>query len=435
MTGENAQTESRDNGVEEYLRANPHILDNAARMALASETQPLSASRDTRQDLFSALVNTATVVLADNPHKNYRTLRSLLNAMLQRDRPNFLWAMTKRFGQVTSWLLMVLGVVLGGKEVGSYFERDDDLPLIVTLESHQAWSGRRLRIEGYEARARSKWAAQIVAFDADGDQSSPLWTSAINECDIPAELVARREQTYDTGQFAVRVLAAFDVFVDSPGEELVAVFNHNDFSQCCIRIIDSSGRTLWQAWHDGNVMSAYWVGDEDLLVLAGVNGEDRSEKRGLPKYQRNHPVVLIGIRPELDATAPRWINTVDHDGGISPVFYRCLDGGTNPRPIDAIKAFEVTRRRPGRTPLEDFRLVLMFTTPWADASYSFGVDVEGNEVPHSQIVQDTYARARDDKLLADPACYHLTDLPRFIVPTDWMPGTLIELPEQEDKDN
>ncbi|MCB9845353.1 MAG: serine/threonine protein kinase [Phycisphaeraceae bacterium] len=160
----------------------------------------------------------------------------------------------------------------------------------------------------------------------------PSWA----QVEHPAE---RREDT-----FAASQIRCFDVFPESPGEELVTIVRHRPYSQTLVSVtrIDS-GEPLFSFWHDGYLGGVRWCREAGLLLAVGVNSDGEWASRGETPtgLYSAHPTVCFAVRPRLGL-----IEGVIRPGSaghtLDPEWYRCLlpaknashwsgaDGGIDP---------------------------------------------------------------------------------------------------------
>lgn len=162
----------------------------------------------------------------------------------------------------------------------------------------------------------------LSAFDAHARSGPPLWTMSVDEGEFPQELLDRK---FTRSDFAITRILNMDVFPEIPGNEIVAIFQRHPYSQCCIRVIDTSGRVLFQFWHDGNIYDVLALPDYGILVFTAVNGEADWEHRGVGGMPVSHPTVLFAIQPILDHIGTRWVTThrpSAYDEMIEVLWYR-----------------------------------------------------------------------------------------------------------------
>ena len=273
-----------------------------------------------------------------------------------------------------------------------------------------------LAILGFGPTNNNEHAGQFVAYDVDHDPDKPVWTLSLPDNEIPEDLRSRPGREYHGNQFSARVCRVADVLPDRPGKELIVVFQHGKFSQCSLRIYDLQGTMLSQAWHDGNISDMYWMSGPKQLVCLGVNSEVDAIDRGLPNWTRKHSIVLYALRPVQGQTESRWIDTVDHAGGIRPIWYRCLLNFPDPT---GNGRFEFNEPFPGFDLDSNVGASFFVPTPTGTATLGFTIDQSGNIIRNTFSPNSIFNRAAPDL-----TTIQFGDLPP-IRDRDgvWLPGT------------
>ena len=150
---------------------------------------------------------------------------------------------------------------------------------------------------------------------------------------------------------------------------------------------------------------------------------------------------MFSITPEL-GTTPRWVNTVDHTGGLEPNWYRCwLDA---PHTVDLVSGLSLDGPYAGYDARSHVGLSADFKVGSELAGIGLTLDSTGSEVPFTRHVNDPYNRHFRAGTLPEPSVYRLDDLPS-IKNRDgiWIPasprvaeeGSAGRRPEQPDYDN
>jgi len=105
--------------------------------------------------------------------------------------------------------------------------------------------------------------------------------------------------------FAIENAIAADVFPDLDGLEIVALHRLTEFSQVAVRVYSLSGRLLYEAWHDGAIEGLVWLDEAGLLVVSGLNSEERLDQMGfdVAGTLASYPAVVFALRPEVGRTA------------------------------------------------------------------------------------------------------------------------------------
>lgn len=166
--------------------------------------------------------------------------------------------------------------------------------------------GGRLMLLGFHQDNDPTFSRALVAIDVDQDLDTPTWARRIESGEsIPHPRTPEINRQNQPGAFGVSFGYVADIFPESPGEEIVAVYQHSTFSQCILRIYDLQGDIVYEVWHDGNISSAYWMKNAGRLVLAGQSGLWTSRELHLcesgddDSWCNEHPAVIMAIRPEF----------------------------------------------------------------------------------------------------------------------------------------
>lgn len=159
----------------------------------------------------------------------------------------------------------------------------------------------------------------LTVFDAN-NPTRVMWSvSAKGQSLVPPP--PESDRTQDGFEFATGGL--FDVFPEEEGLELLAIWNSVSGNASAIRIHDLAGRTLFEAWHFGFVLSTHWLTEPSLLIVMGENSEYSWRCRGQQTAPYVWPMIVAAI-PVAEAGVHGWIRTPDRAGDISPAWYRCI---------------------------------------------------------------------------------------------------------------
>ena len=262
-----------------------------------------------------------------------------------------------------------------------------------------------LALVGFGPAPSNPFPGALCAFDSPDELEGavPLWTSGISDSDVPSTQAERGLVGTD---FGIGWCKMVDVFPQFAGPEIVVNYACT-YSARAIRILDRSGKTLYQAWHDGSLVGCYWMDDVQLLVFSGLNSEVYWHERGYPDVESHHPHVVFAIRPTLGSIATGFLQSEDGNSPTSPVWYRCL---LPPKASDYVLDWDLlppsSTYDPGRFVKLDVGLKLF------GAGVFWIVDEFGQDVPETHGAGDNYNRHPND--LPDRSWFHLGDLPPVV---------------------
>lgn len=192
------------------------------------------------------------------------------------------------------------------------------------------FGGGRLALVSFLRSSNAENDAVLKAFNVDSSTERSAWTARLAGDDLNDYCIRRG---FVPRSFTPRVCGAADVFPTVPGEEIIVSFQNTPNSQCVIRIYDLSGRVRYQVWQDGGVGSSYWMSNAGILVFVGNNGLVPWEKRACTKCEETkslspgdsgHPMVIFGIRPQLDVIEDGWLASVPTAESPRPAWYLCV---------------------------------------------------------------------------------------------------------------
>ncbi|HRP61742.1 MAG TPA: serine/threonine-protein kinase, partial [Phycisphaerales bacterium] len=276
----------------------------------------------------------------------------------------------------------------------------------------------------------------LSAFDAHARTGPPLWTMSVDESEFPQELLDRK---FTRGDFSINGVRNMDVFPEIPGNEIVAVFQRHPYTHSCIRVIDTSGRVLFQFWHDGNIKDVLALPDRGILVFTALNGEADWGHRGVDGAPSAHPEVLFAIRPKLNHIGTRWVTMhrpAAYDEAIEVLWYRAF----HPECVSYIRSAEFGTRIPladlqrGRFSLavslqhphvREQRFVMLDIVP----SLNWIMDIHGDFVSETPVRSNAFNRWKD---APDPALFRLIDLPPILPRYHGIVGPGLETPARRD---
>lgn len=139
-------------------------------------------------------------------------------------------------------------------------------------------------------------AGQLAMFRPD-QPDIPFFLSGVGEPDFVRPTGAEISDRYRPAWAFVA-----DVFPSLPGDEVIAVFNEYRWFPTCIRIYDTKGGMLFEAWHRGRLGSAQWLSKPGVLLLAGVtNRPEIHEATERLLGKPCHVPVVLAIVPVVNA--------------------------------------------------------------------------------------------------------------------------------------
>ncbi len=173
---------------------------------------------------------------------------------------------------------------------------------------------------------------QLSVFRPDAC-NAPVWTTGSTPADLhppplPPWSRVRRMQIYDANpamNFSGGLVA--DVLEASPGEEIVAVFNHVTDAPALIRVYRAiDGAVLFEAWHMGQITGLMWSDAHRQLVLSGWNNHAAwPERGGSISDPAAMPFVIFALRPTMnDIARDAWIAEGPGRPGTAVLWYRTI---------------------------------------------------------------------------------------------------------------
>lgn len=290
------------------------------------------------------------------------------------------------------------------------------------IERPTELGGGTVALLGFNQNAVELYPRELVAFDAN-NYEQVLWSRSVLDDELPGNLPEREGYKWMGTQFGVKTFEVFDVFSESPGKEIVAVFTHDPSSICTVRIYDLAGTLLWQCWHDGPVTDIHYLTESREIICVGWNSEVTVKHRGIEGSDAFHARVLFGLTPEFKATDPVWVNTIDHVGGIEPAMYKCLfDVPT----LNFVTDVSVTFPHPEYNRDAFFKIEFGVATRLGRGSFSMTMDAQGHETDRPRTPDDRYSEAlRDYSNTPSPDGLRWDDLPPILdwSVIEWLPGT------------
>lgn len=201
--------------------------------------------------------------------------------------------------------------------------------------------GRELAVIGLGGPDNKTKHRGLVIYET-GKWNNPLWCA---EQQVTPEMahVTRFEQPPHLFRYVKHYL--LDIFPSENGDEIVSIHRHVPSSLCAIQIHSLEGKLLSEYYHDGWLVSAVWLPNQERLVLAGQNSDGAWEDRGgTSQLFGRYPMVIFAITPELGSVG----NTIAHPGlnvGTPADWYRFLSppdayhpfGGPSSGPFHGIK--------------------------------------------------------------------------------------------------
>ncbi len=177
----------------------------------------------------------------------------------------------------------------------------------------------------FDAGATNPLAGRIARFGPTTDYEDADRARGIELRDTPPDLAADKPSL---AGFTPNIFQ-HDFFDQFPGDELLVVFQDADSNACCVRIYDFDLTLRYQIWHKGNLgnVARLWWGDAGLLLLAGINAEERWADRGLRSTRQIYPWILVALRPVDGYISRDWLSHTTTSAQIT-AWYHCLTPST-----------------------------------------------------------------------------------------------------------
>lgn len=164
------------------------------------------------------------------------------------------------------------------------------------------------------------WGIEVVNF---ARPEHTIWsTDAQPEFHVPEDYPHEGPAAFMLGSAIVA-----DVFEESPGPEIAAVFNHYPMYPSVMRVFALTGEVLFEMWHPGWLYDLYWMDDTRAFMISGVNNEGGGwGGRGVTTLESwATPRVLFQVSPEYgNLNHQSWITTVDGQSNRCLDWYKCL---------------------------------------------------------------------------------------------------------------
>ena len=179
----------------------------------------------------------------------------------------------------------------------------------------EALGGGRVALIGYGASEAHEPRSQFAVFDEQRGWDKPQVKIRLTDENIPlAEIERRRARlgsesrhSFRGQDFGAMQAIVADVFddPDTPGSELIAVFQHPSVTHAAICVYRLDGTPLYRVWIEADIRALYWMAALRLLVVAGVNGEAHCHERvnsTAHESLRSHPTVVFALQPSRIVT-------------------------------------------------------------------------------------------------------------------------------------
>jgi serine/threonine protein kinase len=252
-----------------------------------------------------------------------------------------------------------------------------------------AFGGGRVGVIAFSKDTDNPFAGQLCLIDPK-DPGTPRWLSGNG----PPKIQMPPPISHVEGEhFNIDWMRVEEVFPESPGLEIIAVHSHAPHSPNVIRIHRADGEILYQAWHDGNIHTAYWWSGKGLLVLCGRNSEATWEDRDpVGAAFSEPPLVVFAIRPQLGAVHDQWIRTPGGRGQYQPAWYRGILPVAHHKQLHEAGDLEL-HLRPHlglNRDVAQLQVTLAIRKGTQTQSVNFILDAEGMEVPRTRYAGDSY---------------------------------------------
>ncbi len=292
----------------------------------------------------------------------------------------------------------------------------------ILVQKPESMGGGQLAIVGFDAGHKGRLAGSLCAFDVDGDFVQPLWQQRIENSDLPDD---ERAKGPSRGDFGVFLIYDADVFPDeqSPGPELVVVFFHS-YSRRAIRIIDLSGRLLYQVWHDGDLTDVRWLPSSKKLICLGADEGAKALANESNSAATLFPTAFA-ICPEFMFISSEYLSQTGTDARLRFVWNRYFSPPHSSqsayhRRISGVRTDQATGVARIGISIEIYMAGKLDLDKDDDYLAAFGVviDEHGNLIQGTQEPGDFYLKSRAKHNLPDPSEFQLTNEP----PTEvWSP--------------
>jgi serine/threonine protein kinase len=195
--------------------------------------------------------------------------------------------------------------------------------------------GGRLLLFGSQSLDGNPNPPGLLVYEADGDLKEPLWIRQLEPNDIPPALTRRTDYPFGPQDFWPSKILVADLFPDQPPglanvPEIVGVYDHRSTTHTAIRVHSLAGDVLYQVWLDVSIEYILWLPRARLLVLAGLNGEEFLEQRGVfGTGTPSHPTVVFAITPQLGKPLREYIPQEEAEraraeGPLRCAWYYCV---------------------------------------------------------------------------------------------------------------
>ncbi|MEK6643885.1 MAG: serine/threonine-protein kinase [Planctomycetota bacterium] len=166
---------------------------------------------------------------------------------------------------------------------------------------------------GFDCHRTDRFRGKLCIFEPD--RTDPVREMFVDEATVRAmpddwwpRPAHAKGRAYRAEDFCLAHAWTIDIFDGdrNAGDEIVACFQHERFTQGVLRIYNQNGDVLFSVWQDGGISEVGWLSAERLLVCIAPRG-DRDEPAFTELNQSRHPKVIFGIRPVLGMTSNAWI--------------------------------------------------------------------------------------------------------------------------------
>ncbi|KAA3606061.1 MAG: serine/threonine protein kinase [Planctomycetota bacterium] len=176
---------------------------------------------------------------------------------------------------------------------------------IVKAQLVQPWENQldqAIILIGYHLHSTSDFPGRVCIYSATRPEV-PLWTCSEQPLRPPEKPDAHPE-----AKVAMQDILLEDFFPHREGLEFAAIQSLNPFGATAIRIFDFTGRLLYQAWHDGALLSFYWIQNGGILLASGIESSATWKERGVHDLLDPYPRIVLALKIQERPVPPEsWL--------------------------------------------------------------------------------------------------------------------------------
>jgi hypothetical protein len=253
---------------------------------------------------------------------------------------------------------------------------------------------------------------KLAAFEIDPLPPQRTWLAEVMDEDLPPNVRGNPRRSANASH-PTHVNVA-DVFEETHGPELIAVFTLGEFSQQCLRIYDLRGNRLFQIWQDGGITDTLWLSESGLLVCTGLDETAKDRLRTTHELKEPLAPVVFAVCPRRGVSTVDYITMERADDPVNARWYRFLSVIST---ADRRVTLKLSRPHWGGS-RATVDLLAQFVVGNSTGGVHFVLDEGGNELPDGRMIDDAYRALRTafPALVPDAGEIRLQDAP----PTaDW----------------